>query len=983
MKTFTINQSRRGHRVLARLLLSFMLLAAAAPMHAKGLAWRIARASGSSTYTLTFDARNDASDDEPTESNIIGKWFNFGKYTGTFKEKGAFTNVKSSITSVVFTSDFADLTSSSIQVDMSYMFYGMSKLASISGMENVALGIRNSAAYMFYGCEALKSVNFGKIDTSPCTDMSRMFWGCKALTSVTFGAGFDTSAVTDMSYMFRHCEALTSLDLSGFNNKNSKVHNMNGMFQGCEALASITFGTDFTGQTVLNMNSMFENCKALTSLDLSNFSTANVKQMLDMFSGCTALSSITFGTLFNTSNVLNMQGMFRECTKLGTLDLSGFSTRRVRTMRNMFYNCISLNKLTLGKSFRGDSVRTTKGMFYNCQNLYTLDLSNFITPRLASYSDIAAEGADMMNGSPIADGEGGTADQMFQLCSHLASLDISAMDFSHVKSAPYMLYNCPTLKSLSIGNNSCINDIIDVTQIFHGIGSASDPCELVTGTEFDISVLGDRLGTGTVGDRYRYRWLDGLFKLKEYPVAILSTASDGTRTLTFTMGPNSSAPEIAGADGTYSLNAGTLAKGKFLHSTDPQWICTSGIYDNGKITTVNIKSDFAQAAPTSTYRWFYNCTGLTQINGLKYLNTSEVIDMTEMFYNCRSLTSLDLSQFDTRNVISMEQMFANCLKLESLNEAGNANFTDNLNKSVVGMFSNCKALKSLDLSGFTTRKISGIVSGTGYAEMFSGCTALTSLNIENFNSGTVSYMNSMFDLCKSLESIHLGPAFTTQYVKDASRMFASCSALKEIVLDAPDNFTFPTATTLNSMFVACRNLTSEELQPIISRFNASNVTDIGVMFFGCRALTTLDLSTMGLDPEKVTQVGQLFNDTYGLTQLNMGDLDFKNLDVDGEQWGVFYTVGSAAKPCYLVVGDNFDKSVLGTFTAGNPGYYVWAEGYFTLDKTTGIDSLPADGGVADNAADDNAPRYNLSGQRVGKDYRGIVIRNGKKELVRN
>ena len=32
--------------------------------------------------------------------------------------------------------------------------------------------------------------------------------------------------------------------------------------------------------------------------------------------------------------------------------------------------------------------------------------------------------------------------------------------------------------------------------------------------------------------------------------------------------------------------------------------------------------------------------------------------------------------------------------------------------------------------------------------------------------------------------------------------------------------------------------------------------------------------------------------------------------------------------------------------------------------------------------DDDAPRYNLSGQRVGPDYKGVVIINGKKKLMK-
>ena len=39
--------------------------------------------------------------------------------------------------------------------------------------------------------------------------------------------------------------------------------------------------------------------------------------------------------------------------------------------------------------------------------------------------------------------------------------------------------------------------------------------------------------------------------------------------------------------------------------------------------------------------------------------------------------------------------------------------------------------------------------------------------------------------------------------------------------------------------------------------------------------------------------------------------------------------------------------------------------------------------VTANADDKNAPSYSLTGQRVGPDYKGIIIRNGKKLIRRN
>lgn len=53
--------------------------------------------------------------------------------------------------------------------------------------------------------------------------------------------------------------------------------------------------------------------------------------------------------------------------------------------------------------------------------------------------------------------------------------------------------------------------------------------------------------------------------------------------------------------------------------------------------------------------------------------------------------------------------------------------------------------------------------------------------------------------------------------------------------------------------------------------------------------------------------------------------------------------------------------------------HLFIEG--TLDGQSGISSVTVDGNNAD------APRYNLAGQKVSKDYKGVVIQNGKKFIA--
>ena len=61
---------------------------------------------------------------------------------------------------------------------------------------------------------------------------------------------------------------------------------------------------------------MFYGCSSLTSLDLSNFNTANVIDMGNMFHICSSLMTIYTGDEWSTAAVISSTDMFRDCTSL-------------------------------------------------------------------------------------------------------------------------------------------------------------------------------------------------------------------------------------------------------------------------------------------------------------------------------------------------------------------------------------------------------------------------------------------------------------------------------------------------------------------------------------------------------------------------------------------------------------------------------------------------------------------------------------------
>ena len=253
--------------------------------------------------------------------------------------------------------------------------------------------------------------------------------------------------------------------------------------------------------------------------------------------------------------------------------------------------------------------------------------------------------------------------------------------------------------------------------------------------------------------------------------------------------------------------------------------------DSSTSTTINkplynlyIVSDAPIFAPTSCNSIFNNFKNLTQINFNNNFNTSKVTYMGNMFYNCTSLTSLDLSNFNTSKVTDMTMMFYKCSSLTNLDLSS---FNTSNVTNMVEMFYNCKSLATLDLSSFNTSKVTSMFG------MFSRCLSLTSLDVSSFNTSKVTStwgMRSMFQECSSLTTLDLS-SFNTSKVTSMGAMFSGCSSLTTLDLSS---FNTSKVTSMWTMFMDCSSLTSLDL----SNFNTSNVTDMDRMFNGCKSLTT-------------------------------------------------------------------------------------------------------------------------------------------------
>ena len=256
-------------------------------------------------------------------------------------------------------------------------------------------------------------------------------------------------------------------------------------------------------------------------------------------------------------------------------------------------------------------------------------------------------------------------------------------------------------------------------------------------------------------------------------------------------------PRVKYADGTLTFfltskeTLGENEYGIYGGLGTPDWV-----FNNANVTKVVFDPAFANARPTNCKEWFQGCVKLTSIEGIEYLNTSQVTDMQNMFSQCLRLQTTDFSGFDTRKVKDMSNMFYNCGSLKSLDIS---NFNTSEVTDMRHMFYHCIGLKSLDLSHFNTSKVSNMIS------MFELCFNLSSVNLSGWDTRNVGSMNHMFERCNSLKTLDLSGFDTREKTCSMYDMFNTCNGLTTIFVS--DKFAVGTSGTGDdTMFLGCTKL---------------------------------------------------------------------------------------------------------------------------------------------------------------------------------
>lgn len=248
------------------------------------------------------------------------------------------------------------------------------------------------------------------------------------------------------------------------------------------------------------------------------------------------------------------------------------------------------------------------------------------------------------------------------------------------------------------------------------------------------------------------------------------------------------------------------------------------------------------------------------------------------FYNYRG-TELDyeISNLDTKNMTSTSSMFSNCKALKQLNLH---NFIKSNIKTISSMFSDCNTLETIDISGWDTSNVISVSS------MFYNCRNLKSIDISKLKFGKLEQIHHMFYYCNSLTGNLILPEMDISKCTSLREMFYMCSASDIIGLENWDT------SNITDMYFAFRNSKIHTLD--ISKWNLHKGYNMQNMFQECTNLQTLS----EFDAQYALQLNYIFFGTSNL--VNFGGL--KNL-------GKAYATTSAANNGYYTLDLSYCKKL--------------------------------------------------------------------------
>ena len=609
---------------------------------------------------------------------------------------------------------------------------------------------------------------------------------------------------------------------------------------------------DGWGVRLTNTNST-EN---VTSMMCSSINKKRIKAMSGTFYGA-ALSNIdTFS--FNMEDVIITDYMFGALTNLKNLDLSYKGGPNIESSQNMFANS-SIEELTMNHYIFGKKVQmgTSSEIFYNMNKVTKIDLS---------YSDMSKTKEYRY---------------MFDSLPKLVELNMSHMNLESMEVIDHLCYNCGKLETFDISD--AITDSFKVIKYwfkycyvleninFKGINLENvtdmsyffDYCyklKSVDFSEFNTPKLSTMSYFLDYCTSLEYANLSNLGSETLWNVTALFYGDTKLKTVimeNYNFGLSSI--NLFSSESTASLEYIDFNNSDFskiqgdLQSLIPTYGEIKNTIKKVDMKNVKFKNDMSYL--------FYECKNLEEVD----LSNSYVEDVTttfDMFYNCKNLKSLSLKELNFKNLERATCMFSYC---ESLEDITFDYVTFTKLKDVNQMFMYCKKLKTYDISAWEAPIIEKIDS------MFYGCTGLEELNISNFGGNNITSMGAMLGYLDSLKKLFMNNFNfgSYQYFRVFQTDFPSLEEIEFSNIDM-NGFSYNTHGPLfngySGYFPKLKKITMK---------NCTLGTSTNRMFYYLPEVETIDLSNTNLT--NVTDAEGMFYYNSKLKSIKFDNVNMSNV----------------------------------------------------------------------------------------------------------
>lgn len=822
-----------------------------------------------------------------------------------------------------------------------YVFSGCSKLQELD-LSNFETDSLTDMRGTFCQCGSMTDITFSnKFNTSQVTNMNSTFERCGSLTELDLSSfdfssvnninymfgycgrleriigNFESESVQNMAYTFYNCQNLLEMDLSKLGLEN--VTTMAEAFSYCYVIKDIQFKQDTTTSNLTNLFAMYRACGELTELDMSMFDTTNIGRADVMFSGCGKLKTIYATDKFTLVDKDFNDAVFTGCGSL----VGGAGTRISAEHVDKSYGHIDGG--TSNPGYFTDKTKLNIFYYPNGENV-TGTMTNQTTQ---ANTDIQLNDNQYVNlgyafggWNTEADGSGAHYDNgqvvngygslflyaQWGLTPYTVVFDKNADDatgsMENIQKAYGEHFNLPAGTYSREG------------YVFKGWNSKADG----TGRHYDDEQ--EVINLDIDGEVTLYaEWFEisatfnqGPYVNDKIKALIAETPDDAQISIRKTSvkpnmddmtnaniisAPNSNFPIYMWLDGDnlywwseaekakLHSNSGNMFAGlRKVVSIDTENIIANNaremrtMFSGCGVTTLDLSS--WDTSNVTTMQNMFTGSKIESINLGGQFNTENVTNMSQIFYKCSELQSIDLSNLNTGKVTQMDSFFQECTNLESIH------FGDDFDTSKVinmdRMFQGASKLQEIDLTSFNTEELTRMfcmfygctsVTNIEFGEDFTaekvttmemafyGCRALTSIDFSTFNTANLQTLRQTFQGCANLESINFGDHFNTDKVTSMYFTFYQCGKIEELDLSKFDSSSLTSTTVL---FQDCTSLRSVTFGP---NFKASSVTNMSQMFQNCRSLESLDLSMF--EPTAAINLTAMFRACPNLESIDFGD----------------------------------------------------------------------------------------------------------------